>query len=170
MANFKFRNSWSNAARDDPRYRDPVAPLEAAAAAIAAELVYQAVAELAPDRRCRSAAADRRTMGERSRERTAENHSRGSGRGHQTSPGRMELARDRPEVRMPSHGVLPRFEAAAAVIGGELDRRARRSGPGPRARARIPLRYRFRLFFVASDCCMLTTLWLFKQHTANDLR
>ncbi len=53
MANFRFRNAWSDAARDDPRVRDPVArlePIEApAAAAIAAGLAGQAgAAELAP--------------------------------------------------------------------------------------------------------------------------
>ncbi len=47
MANFRFRNSWSDAARTDARYRDRLDP--APAAAIAAELVDQAAAaELAP--------------------------------------------------------------------------------------------------------------------------
>jgi len=47
MANFKFRNAWSNAARTDARFRDPTSTLEAPAAA--AELVDQAAAaELAP--------------------------------------------------------------------------------------------------------------------------
>jgi len=47
---FRFRNAWSDAARTDPRFRDPVSTLEApAAAAIAAELDDQAAAaELAP--------------------------------------------------------------------------------------------------------------------------
>jgi hypothetical protein len=52
MADFRFRNAWSDAAREDPRFRDLVAPLErveAPAAAIAAgELVDQPAAELAP--------------------------------------------------------------------------------------------------------------------------
>jgi len=52
MADFRFRNAWSDAARDDPRFRDPVArlePLEApTAAAIVAELVDQAGAASAP--------------------------------------------------------------------------------------------------------------------------
>ncbi len=47
MADFKFRNAWSDAARDDPRFRDPVARLEpieppAAAQICAGELVNQA--------------------------------------------------------------------------------------------------------------------------------
>ncbi len=53
MADFRFRNAWSNAAREDPRFRDPVAPLEgveAPAAAAIAELIDQAAAELAPGR------------------------------------------------------------------------------------------------------------------------
>jgi hypothetical protein len=47
---FTKHNAWSDAARTDPRYRDPVSTLEApAAAAIAAELDDQAAAaELAP--------------------------------------------------------------------------------------------------------------------------
>jgi len=51
MANFKFRNAWSDAAREDPRFRDPVAPLErveAPAAAIAELIDQAAAAELAP--------------------------------------------------------------------------------------------------------------------------
>jgi len=51
MADFRFRNAWSDAAREDPRYRDPVAPLERveAPAVPIAELVDQAAAaELAP--------------------------------------------------------------------------------------------------------------------------
>ncbi len=48
MADFRFRNAWSNAAREDPRYRDPVATLEFTTEAPAAELVNQAAAELAP--------------------------------------------------------------------------------------------------------------------------
>jgi len=36
---FKKHNSWSDAARIDPRFRDPVSTLEAPAAAIAAALV-----------------------------------------------------------------------------------------------------------------------------------
>jgi|GEM_PF-2159692 len=51
MADFKFRNAWSDAAREDPRFRDPIAPLElleAPAAAPAAELVDQPATELAP--------------------------------------------------------------------------------------------------------------------------
>jgi len=28
MADFRFRNAWSDAAREDPRFRDPVARLE----------------------------------------------------------------------------------------------------------------------------------------------
>jgi hypothetical protein len=28
VADFRFRNSWSDAARVDPRFRDPVAPLD----------------------------------------------------------------------------------------------------------------------------------------------
>ncbi len=54
MANFGFRNAWSDAAREDPRFRDPVAPLErveAPASALAAELVDQSVAELVPEPR-----------------------------------------------------------------------------------------------------------------------
>jgi len=50
VADFRFRNAWSDSARTDPRFRDPVAPLqrvELPAAAIA-ELVNQTVAELAP--------------------------------------------------------------------------------------------------------------------------
>jgi len=49
MANFRFRNAWSDAAREDPRYRDRLELLEPPGpAAIAAELVDQAAAELAP--------------------------------------------------------------------------------------------------------------------------
>ena len=51
MANFRFRNAWSDAAREDPRFRDPVAPLEGVevpAAAAIAELIDQAAAELVP--------------------------------------------------------------------------------------------------------------------------
>jgi len=52
MANFKFRNAWSDAAREDHRFRDPIVPLELleppAADVAVAELVDQAVAELAP--------------------------------------------------------------------------------------------------------------------------
>jgi len=50
MANFKFRNAWSDAAREDPRFRDPVMTLEPPAAAIERpELVDPPVAaELAP--------------------------------------------------------------------------------------------------------------------------
>jgi len=50
LANFKFRNAWSDAAREDPRYRDPVAPLERVEvpAAAIAEPVDQPAAELAP--------------------------------------------------------------------------------------------------------------------------
>jgi hypothetical protein len=54
MANFRFRNAWSDAAREDPRFRDQVAPLErveAPASALAAELVDQSVAELVPEPR-----------------------------------------------------------------------------------------------------------------------
>ena len=53
MANFKFRNAWSDAAREDHRFRDPIVPLELleppAADVAVAELVDQAAAaELAP--------------------------------------------------------------------------------------------------------------------------
>jgi len=50
MADFKFHNAWSDAARIDVRFRDPIAPLERVEApAPAAELVDQAAAaELAP--------------------------------------------------------------------------------------------------------------------------
>jgi hypothetical protein len=43
MADFKFANEWSRAARVDPRYRDPVAPLEGPEAS---ELPAIAAAEL----------------------------------------------------------------------------------------------------------------------------
>ncbi len=36
MANFRFRNAWSDAAREDPRYQDPIAPLERVEAPAAA--------------------------------------------------------------------------------------------------------------------------------------
>jgi len=45
---FKKHNAWSDAALEDPRFRDPVSILEASAAVIAAELLDQADAELAP--------------------------------------------------------------------------------------------------------------------------
>jgi len=50
MADFKFRNAWSDAAREDPRFRDPIAPLELleVPAAAIAEPVDQPAAELAP--------------------------------------------------------------------------------------------------------------------------
>ncbi|MGA2700385.1 MAG: hypothetical protein ABSH35_04740 [Isosphaeraceae bacterium] len=49
MADFKFLNSWSLAAREDPRYRDRLEMLEAPAATIERpELVNQPAAELAP--------------------------------------------------------------------------------------------------------------------------
>jgi len=43
MSHFKFRNSWSKAARVDPRFRDPVAPPERSEAS---ELPAIAAAEL----------------------------------------------------------------------------------------------------------------------------
>ena len=52
MADFKFRNAWSDAARDDERFRDPVAPLDRREAselpAIVAELLDQDVVEELP--------------------------------------------------------------------------------------------------------------------------
>src|SRR5271157_2251509 len=49
MANFKFRNSWSDSARTDARYRDRLEPIEVPTAAVAAaDLVDQPAAELAP--------------------------------------------------------------------------------------------------------------------------
>jgi len=49
MADFRFRNAWSDAARTDARYRDRLELLEAPAATIERpELVVPPVAELAP--------------------------------------------------------------------------------------------------------------------------
>jgi len=48
MANFKFRNSWSDSARTDARYRDRLESMEAPAATIERpELVNQPAAKLA---------------------------------------------------------------------------------------------------------------------------
>jgi len=65
----------------------------------------------------------------------------------------MELAGDRPEVRMPSHGVLPRFEAAAVVIARPTDEETRVE-PGFFVTVVLPF-YCFLTLFDASGCCML---------------